>query len=63
MSKPTKFEYVWVIQGHYGQGWEDECVEMTARDAHAQLRCYHENSDYPTRAIQRRVLREVPVAG
>jgi hypothetical protein len=59
--RTRKYDYVWVIQGHYGQGWEDESVEFTRADARAQLNLYYENSDYPARMIQRRVLRETEI--
>ena len=50
----NKWHYVWKIQGNYGQGWEDECVEESFREARARLREYRENSPYPSRLVQGR---------
>ena len=55
----TKYLYLWIIQGNYGQGWEDECAEESWSEARTRLREYRENSPYPSRLIQRRELREV----
>jgi len=45
-----------VIQGNYGQGWEDLVTEDTHRDALTRLREYRENEpNYPHRLIVRRV--------
>jgi len=52
--RKNRFLYLWVIQGNYGQGWEDECVEDSLTEARARLREYCENSPYPSRMIQRR---------
>ena len=44
-----------VIQGNYGQGWEDETSEETYSAAKKQLRAYQQNSPYPCRLIRRKV--------
>lgn len=58
MRKPSKFVVVNVVQGHYGQGWEDECCSTDRKEARADLKSYRENSQYPCRMIRRRVTRE-----
>ncbi len=60
MSKPTKYEYLHVVQGHYGQGWEDVCQSLSHREARGDLRAYRENCpEYAHRMIGRRELRLV----
>lgn len=44
------------VDPDYGMGWEDECFEETLRDARAQLRCYRENSRFPSRMVRYREL-------
>jgi len=44
-----------IIQCNYGQGWEDETSEETITAAKKQLKCYRENSQYPSRLIRRKV--------
>lgn len=56
-AKLTKWVKVFIIQGNYGQGWEDECAETDRIEARNRLREYRENSPYPSRRISRRVLR------
>jgi hypothetical protein len=52
MTKHTEF----VIQGSYGQGWEDENTELTRADGVRSLREYRENMpQYPHRMITRTV--------
>lgn len=58
MKKQTKFVQVFVIQGNYGQGWEDECCDIDRKKAREELRKYRENSPYASRMVCRRVLRE-----
>jgi len=53
----NKYQYLYVIQGNYGMGWEDLTYEDTRRDAKRMLRDYDVNeTQYPHRMIQRRVL-------
>lgn len=53
VKKPTQ---EFIVQGHYGQGWEDLTSEDTHRAAREQLRCYNENeTNYPHRVITRRI--------
>jgi hypothetical protein len=44
-----------VIQGHYGYGWEDVNEEVTLRDGKRSLREYNENEPYAHRMIRRYV--------
>ena len=55
MRYNPKFITAFIIQGNYGQGWEDETEESNIKDAKAQLRTYRENSQYPSRLIRRKV--------
>lgn len=55
MQFNPKFITAFIIQGNYGQGWEDETEESNLKDAKAQLRTYRENSQYPCRLIRRKV--------
>ena len=58
MKNQTKFVNVNVVQGNYGQGWEDECCSIDRKEAREDLKSYRENSPYPSRLIRRRVRRE-----
>lgn len=60
-STPTlrKFDYLKVIQGHYGQGWEDVDTDVDTPEGRHRirenLRLYRENEpQYPHRLISRR---------
>ena len=39
----NKYKYAFVIQGHYGHGWEDLTEEDARPEAKEQLKCYNEN--------------------
>jgi len=54
MARVNKFIYGFKIQGHYGQGWEDECFEDNRKEARQRLREYRENSAYPSRMVKAR---------
>jgi hypothetical protein len=56
--KLTKYVTVFVVQGNYGCGWEDECCSTDRREAREDLKSYRVNSPYGSRMITRRVLRE-----
>lgn len=59
MRKPTKYVYLNVVQGNYGQGWEDVTAETERSEARARLREYRENEpQYSHRLIRRRERRE-----
>lgn len=55
MRYNKKFITAFIIQGNYGQGWEDETEESTHKDARVQLKAYRENSQYPSRLVRRKV--------
>ncbi len=55
MQFNPKFITAFIIQGNYGQGWEDETQEDTLKLAKVQLKAYRENSTYPSRLIRRKV--------
>ena len=51
----NKYEYLFVIQGYYGQGWEDLTASENWKEARSDLKAYRENEiRYPHRMIQRR---------
>ena len=53
MTKINKWVYLWVVQGDYGQGWEDLTQCETRRWASLDLRSYEDNdTDYHHRMIQ-----------
>ena len=55
--KRNKWLYLWVVQGHYGYGWEDLCASEYYRVARDNLQDYYDNeSGYRHRLIQRREL-------
>lgn len=45
----------YIVQGHYGQGWEDLTQSTDYREAKANLKDYRDNDPSPTRLIKRRV--------
>lgn len=45
----------YVIQGDYGQGWEDLTAATTYREAKADIKAYRENAPGAYRLITRRV--------
>jgi|WetSurMetagenome_2_1015567.scaffolds.fasta_scaffold25323_2 hypothetical protein len=55
VKKIRKTKEVFVIQGNYGQGWEDVTEEEKFSEAKARLKEYNENESYPHRRITRRV--------
>jgi len=56
--RENKYEYLKVVQGYYGCGWEDVTAETDPREARARLREYRDNEpEYPHRLISRRVKR------
>ncbi len=55
----NKYEYLFVVQGHYGYGWEDLTQSEKWGEAKSDLKAYQENeTDYPHRMIERRELNE-----
>lgn len=54
-DKKPKYHTIFVIQGNYGQGWEDLTEETLYSEAHDRLREYNENEKgYSHRLIRRR---------
>ncbi len=45
----------YVVQGHYGQGWEDLCAATTRKEARDDIKAYRENQPGAYRLIVRRV--------
>lgn len=64
--KPTKYVYLFVVQGNYGygDGWEDLCASEVRKEAREDLKAYRVNEpQYPHRMIRRRELRQAePIA-
>lgn len=56
--RQTKYEYLHVLQGRYGYGWEDLCASESRAEVRQNLKEYRENEGGCYRVIQRRVLRE-----
>jgi hypothetical protein len=55
----NKWKIAFLIQGHYGYGWEDLTEEDSWKDAGVQLRCYNDNErGVSHRRIRRRVLND-----
>ncbi len=52
--RKNKYVYLWVVQGHYGQGWEDLTQSEVRREARDNVRDYRDNDSAPIRLIQRR---------
>ena len=51
----NKYCYLFVIQGHYGQGWEDLTASEDWKEARDDFKSYRDNeAHYPHRMIQRR---------
>ena len=55
-NRISKTKMVFVIQGNYGQGWEDVTEEEIFLEARQRLKEYNENEpQYPHRRIRRRI--------
>ena len=55
--KPSKYVETYVIQGNYGQGWEDVSASSIHKEARALLKDYDDNEPNAHRLITRRSLR------
>jgi hypothetical protein len=55
----NKYQYLWVVQGHYRFGWEDLTEADSWLEAKSLLRDYNENEPAPHRLIQRRIANKV----
>ena len=49
-----KYTYLHVLQGSYGQGWEDLCASESRKEIIANRKEYRENEGGTYRIIQRR---------
>ena len=55
MKQKNKFVYLYIIQGNYGQGWEDIDASESWKESRSNLKAYRENMpEYPYRRIKRR---------
>lgn len=54
----NKYSYVWVLKGHYGQGWEDLTAAETHKEIMGNLKDYRENEGGFYCVVQRRILNE-----
>ena len=59
-KKDNKYEYLYIVQGNYGDtyGWEDLTASDDRAEARRDLRDYTLNEPYPHRTIRRRVLKD-----
>jgi hypothetical protein len=60
MAYQRKTADVFVIQGNYGQGWEDVTEEDDRPAGRVQLRCYRDNEP---QFAHRMIVRRVPIGG
>ena len=54
MKDIKKYNYINVLQGQYGQGWEDLCADESYKEIRQNLKEYRENEGGSYRIIQRR---------
>jgi hypothetical protein len=54
----SKTELLYVVQGDYGQGWEDLAASLSWTEARNDIRAYRENEGGNYRLIQRRVKKD-----
>lgn len=54
-KKKPKYQYLWILQGNYGHGWEDLTAETTFTEITKRLKEYKENEGGRYRRIKRRV--------
>ena len=56
---PNKYEYLYILQGNYGRGWEDLTAEPATREGHKAIKAtehdYLVNEGHSYRTIHRRV--------
>jgi len=57
--KANKYEYLWILQGSYGQGWEDLTAEESFKEIRARKKEYVENEGGSYRIIRRRELKQI----
>lgn len=54
----NKYTYLYVLQGAYGQGWEDLTASVTHQEIHDDLGTYRDNEGGVYRVIHRRELND-----
>lgn len=54
MAYQRKTEDVFVVQGNYGYGFDDECAELTWKEVRARLKEYRANGTGVYRVVKRR---------
>ena len=62
MNKTKKYDYLFVLQGNYGQGWEDLCASESSKEVRQNRKEYRENEGGNYRIIQRREARMVKLS-
>ena len=62
MNKTNKYEYLFVLQGNYGHGWEDLCASESSKEVRQNRKEYRENEGGNYRIIQRREPRMVKLS-
>ena len=62
MNKTKKYDYLFVLQGNYGQGWEDLCASESSTEVRQNRKEYRENEGGNYRIIQRREARMVKLS-
>lgn len=58
----NKYEYLFVLQGNYGQGWEDLCAAESEKEVRQNRKEYRENEGGNYRIIKRREPRMVKLS-
>jgi hypothetical protein len=54
-KKKPKTVLLYVVQGNYGYGWDDECASEDWKEARNDLQAYQDNAPGGHRIIKRRV--------
>jgi hypothetical protein len=62
MNKTKKYDYLFVLQGNYGQGWDDLCASKSSKEIRQNRKEYRENEAGNYRIIQRRKARMVKLS-
>jgi len=55
-KKQNKYEYLFVLQGYYGYGWEDLTASLDKREMRSDMKAYRDNEKGVYRIIERREL-------
>jgi hypothetical protein len=54
VKRVNKYIYLYIVQGNYGYGWDDEAASENEREAINDLRAYRRNGPGSYRMIRRR---------